>query len=424
MSPRPIPRRRLTAALSVLTCMGLAAATPSALAEDSAKSTRVAPGSAPSSSWSVDLRGIDDDDVNVRYADGALKLRSTELRTASAQSPAGYGSQLLPARRLDKPVDRVTAALDASVPKGASVVVDVRGRTADGVWTEWRRADRGEAALAKAVTSVQARLTLQDPRGTVRVEGLRLTAHEGAGERAAARGAVGANALSYRVFATREGLVGGTTANGHVIQPNDHFVALPSRRALSPNGSGQYSVQVCGPARCEVAPVWDVGPWNTHDDYWNPSAVRETFKDLPQGKPEAQAAYENGYNGGLDEFGRRVANPAGIDLADGTFYNVGLNDNGWVTVTYLWTGGSEGTKPFPTWGSDVRIRKEPNTTSATVSTLPGPTTVNVKCQVHGESVTYNGITNDAWSFLPELGGYLSNIFIDVADAWLPGVPNC
>jgi hypothetical protein len=62
------------------------------------------------------------------------------------------------------------------------------------------------------------------------------------------------------------------------------------------------------------------------------------FKSLPQGLPEAQAAYEDGYNDGLDGFGRRVLNPAGIDLADGTFYNVGLNDNGWVTVTYLWTG--------------------------------------------------------------------------------------
>jgi hypothetical protein len=144
---------------------------------------------------------------------------------------------------------------------------------------------------------------------------------------------------TYRVYATREGLVGGTTANGHVITPRDHFVALPSGRALSPAGTSTYSVQVCADnGRCETAPVWDIGPWNTHDDYWTPSATRQNWKDLPQGIPEAQAAYQNGYNGGRDQYGRQVTNPAGIDLADGTFWDgLGLTDNAWVTVTYLWT---------------------------------------------------------------------------------------
>ncbi|RAJ43246.1 hypothetical protein K388_07440, partial [Streptomyces sp. KhCrAH-43] len=224
-------------------------------------------------------------------------------------------------------------------------------------------------------------------------------------------------------FATREGLVGGTTANGHVITSSDHFVALPSRRGLSPKGSSQYSVNVCGPTRCETAPVWDVGPWNTHDDHWNPSSVRETFKDLPQGKPEAQAAYENGYNGGLDEFGRRALNPAGIDLADGTFSNIGLSNNGWVTVTYLWTGDAT-TRSFPTWGTGVRIRRQATSSSAQVAQLSGPTTARVQCQVHGQLVQADGYSNDAWSYLPDYGGYISNIYIDVPESWLPGVPTC
>jgi hypothetical protein len=157
--------------------------------------------------------------------------------------------------------------------------------------------------------------------------------------RAGAEARLSSSPKTYRVFATREGLVGGTTANGHVITRRDHFVALPSRRALSPRGSNQFSVRVCADnGRCETAPVWDVGPWNTRDDYWNPSTVRQNWKDLPQGRPEAQAAYENGYNGGRDQFGRKVANPAGIDLADGTFWDgLGLTNNAWVTVTYLWT---------------------------------------------------------------------------------------
>lgn len=415
---RPAYRRRVAAALALLACAGVVTATQPAGAADGQKSTRVA--SSPTT-WSADLTRITSDDVNVRHAQGALSVRDTGFRTASAETGRGYGTQVLAPRELDTPVNRVVAELAVDIPSDADaeVVVDVRGRSAGGAWTEWTPADQGPAILPRAVTTVQARITLWDETGEVRVKSLRLTAEKGAAPRTSA----GATAFSARVFATREGLVGGTTANGHIIKPNDHFVALPSRRGLSPNGSGQYSVQVCGPARCETAPVWDVGPWNTKDDYWNPSPTREMFKDLPQGKPEAQAAYENGYNGGKDGSGRTVLNPAGIDLADGTFYNVGLNDNGWVTVTYLWTGDQTG-KSFPTWGTDVRIRQQATTASAEIARLPGPTTVNVKCQVHGQRITVDGITNDGWSYLPAYGGYISNIFIDVVEQWLPGVPNC
>ncbi|GAA5020750.1 N-acetylmuramoyl-L-alanine amidase [Streptomyces siamensis] len=86
--------------------------------------------------------------------------------------------------------------------------------------------------------------------------------------------------------------------------------------------------------------------------------------------------------------------------------------------------GDSGTTPFPTWGSDVSVRQQPTTGSTRVATLPGPTTVRVKCQVHGRLVDHQGYSNDAWSYLPDYGGYISNIFIDVDDAWLPGVSTC
>ncbi|WP_327238047.1 hypothetical protein OG349_32845 [Streptomyces sp. NBC_01317] len=411
--------RWVTGLLSALALLGPAVTASPAVAADTQKSTRVAQGPV---TWSADLSRVDADDVNVSFAHGALGLRRTDTRvTATTAGERGYGTQVLAPRTLDRPVNRVRAELSARTPSGARVTVEVRGRSAEGTWTEWREVEGTTAvALPRTVAAVQARLTLWDEDGRARVDGLRLTADRGPGPRAAGAAAA---AVSARVFATREGLVGRTTANGHVIQPNDHFVALPSRRGLSPNGSGQYSVRVCGPARCETAPVWDVGPWNTRDDYWNPSSVRESFKDLPQGRPEAQAAYESGYNGGRDGSGRLVANPAGIDLADGTFADIGLADNGWVTVTYLWTGGSAGTS-FPTWGTDVRVREQPTTRSREVSRLPGPTRVTVSCQVHGERITVEGITNDGWAYLPDHGGYVSNIFIDVPEAWLPGVPTC
>src|SRR4051812_6163302 len=42
-----------------------------------------------------------------------------------------------------------------------------------------------------------------------------------------------AASVTFHVRATREGLVGGTTSSGHVITPNDHFVALPCICALN-----------------------------------------------------------------------------------------------------------------------------------------------------------------------------------------------
>lgn len=416
-------RTRSSRALSGTACLLALALAGSALATAPAAGAASA---STSDSWRPDLTRTGADDVNVEYAAGALRVRDGSVSPASLGRDGGYASAVLEAHRVDRPVNRVTVDLDATVPEAASVEVDVRGRTAGGTWTEWRQAVSGTAVeLPRDVVDVQARLTLWNAEGgaTAVVRALTLTADDTGSTPAEPTPKVAA-AFSARVYATREGLVGHTTANGHVIRENDHFVALPSRRALSPKDSGQYSVQVCGPARCETAPVWDVGPWNTHDDHWNPSAQREQWKDLPRGLPQAQAAYENGYNGGRDEFGRQVANPAGIDLADGTFYNVGLDDNGWVTVTYLWTDGGGDTTSFPTWGTDVSVRQQATTTSTRVASLPGPTTVRVRCQVHGQLVNYAGYSNDGWSYLPDYGGYVSNIFIDVAESWLPGVPTC
>lgn len=147
-------------------------------------------------------------------------------------------------------------------------------------------------------------------------------------------------APTYRVFATREGLVGHRTANGHRIQPRDRFVALPSWSVLSSRGGYEYQVRVTYRGRSTVLPVWDVGPWNTRDDYWNPN---RRYSDLPVGMPMAQAARQNGYNGGRDEFGRRIRHPNGIDIADGAFWDdLGMTDSDWVEVTFLWLGSDPG----------------------------------------------------------------------------------
>ncbi|MGH4030326.1 cutinase family protein [Actinomycetota bacterium Odt1-20B] len=79
--------------------------------------------------------------------------------------------------------------------------------------------------------------------------------------------------------------------------------------------------------------------------------------------------------------------------------------------------------PERVWATNVNVRSAPSTSSDIVATIPEPTTVYVKCQRHAESVTYGGITNDAWSYLPQQNGWISNIFL-VGPAWMPGVPEC
>lgn len=281
--------------------------------------------------WQEDLRAPGGHRVNLVTAPRGLSLASRSERL----TVPGRGSYTAPPRRLEHQVDRLRSEVGGEVPAGASVSVDVRGRAAGGPWTEWRTTP---ARLLRPVDEVQVRLVLIAAPGgaTPVVSGLRMTAGGPEHGTTVPR----EEPLSFRAFATREGLVGYRTANGHVITEGDHFVSLPSGRALNPDdASADYEVKVCSDrtGRCETAPVWDVGPWNTRDDYWNAPDVREMWNDLDQGLPEAQAALLDGYNGGRDEFGREVANPAGIDLADGTFFDgLGLPDNDWIDVTYLW----------------------------------------------------------------------------------------
>ncbi|WP_244941772.1 hypothetical protein [Streptomyces rubrogriseus] len=74
--------------------------------------------------------------------------------------------------------------------------------------------------------------------------------------------------------------------------------------------------------------------------------------------------------------------------------------------------------------TDVSGRQQPTADSARVASLPGPTSVRVARRVHGGLVEYDGYSNDAWSYLPDHGGYVSDLFIHVDDARLPGVPTC
>lgn len=99
----------------------------------------------------------------------------------------------------------------------------------------------------------------------------------------------------HHVTASREGLVGETTASGFVIKKDSVFVALPHRKSLGEWVAVRYKDLVM------VCKVKDVGPHSIYDDYWNHSE-----------------------RGPLAEQGVRVPkrwgkakNKAGIDLSDG-----------------------------------------------------------------------------------------------------------
>jgi LysM repeat protein len=161
---------------------------------------------------------------------------------------------------------------------------------------------------------------------------------------------------TFRVYATRYDSNGRYTA------------ALPDKCVKFTNGGSS----VCADDGYQVGVRYEIfitykksvgvvvaesGPWNVDDAYWatwNDPTPRRMFADVGLGIPEAQAAYFNGYNGGKDQFGRKVTGPYGIDLAREVSVDIGLKPgkNDWVTVTYQWTAGwggsgSGGNTPRP-----------------------------------------------------------------------------
>jgi hypothetical protein len=378
---------RISRSAALIACLAVTAAIFTATLPSPESATAAVPDpvaiSAVADSSNVKLEGN-----RIILGDAPAAIGSTEIKQRSGLA------ELTPVH-LGSATSAVVVGYTAGTPDSSSAEVDVRAWVNDR-WSEWTAANAGTpTALAGTSDQVQLRIIVSAPPTGANPWVGDLTVQP-SDKVDPSRMTIQAAPLKSRVFATREGLVGGTTANGHVIVSRDHFVALPSRRGLSGNGSGTYSVKVCTASRCAFEPVWDVGPWNTKDDYWNPSATREMWKDLPQGKPEAQAAYQDGYNGRKDQFGRTVANPAGIDLADGVFWDaLGLADNGFVDVTYLWTGdGGRGTVSITS--GYLNLRNSASSTGAVVGMAGKSAQVTVECQTTGQSVTGSQGTSNIW----------------------------
>ncbi|MDQ4098896.1 MAG: discoidin domain-containing protein, partial [Chloroflexota bacterium] len=221
---------------------------------------------------------------------------------------------------------------------------------------------------------------------------------------------------TYVVTATREGLVGGTTSNGHVIVEDDHFASLPACLAsncpwlrpgvrdatwgLRTECGDKCYVLVVNPNndRCQVAPVWDVGPWFRVDDWWNPTSSRHvntlptTKNILAQGYTGADAARNGldvGYGVGPNGYGSsdkylEVGNRSSIDLGDGTWTDLGLDFNrgiaSGIRVTLLWQTGQDPQEAMTSCNNGV-------IPSATVTLSPTSGVVGTSVTVTGAGFT-------------------------------------
>jgi hypothetical protein len=142
--------------------------------------------------------------------------------------------------------------------------------------------------------------------------------------------------VSARRFGTTRGR--GVVCRVFATQYNGftrYEVALPHRKLKAKGG---FRVSIRRGGHRARAPVKEVGPWNLRDNYWQSRRYRDMWGNLRRCRPEAEAAYFNNYHRGRDQFGRKVLNPAGVDLTPRVAHRLGLKryQNAWVYVRYRW----------------------------------------------------------------------------------------
>lgn len=242
----------------------------------------------------------------------------------------------------------------------------------------------------------------------------------------------------YSVYATREGLVGGTTSSGHRIVADDYFVSLPGCTPTNcPGGPYWGNMTNCGSRcyvkvinpqtnACRVEPILDTGPWFRVDDWWNPTSGRylntlaSNPNTLTQGYTGADAArngldvgYGIGPNGiGMDDTGtspgrvpREVGNRSAIDIADGTWSKLGIRSDstgGQVTVHMLWQTGADPASQAQACGHSLNQQPGQSTEFTNPSGTMNPSFTGAQLTPTYSSGSSNGsgsayVRDGAWS---------------------------
>ena len=109
----------------------------------------------------------------------------------------------------------------------------------------------------------------------------------------------------------------------------------------------------------------------------------------------------------------------------GTSYGKAYTDIGRLTRSLNVPGAA---RPagwwYGTWSDHVNVRRDPSTANAPMTQLPAGVEVLVGCQKRGEKVSVPPYTNDWWAYLPQYGGWISNIYISSPDNRLPDIKDC
>ncbi|MFB6892149.1 hypothetical protein ACFCX4_22895 [Kitasatospora sp. NPDC056327] len=109
----------------------------------------------------------------------------------------------------------------------------------------------------------------------------------------------------------------------------------------------------------------------------------------------------------------------------GTTYGKAYTDIGRLTRSLNVPGAVQPAGSwFGTWSENVNVRPQANTQQAAKTVLPAGVDVLVSCQKQGETVSVPPYLNDWWAYLPQYGGYVTNIYLHSAGNQLPGVPTC
>ncbi len=302
--------------------------------------------------------------VGLAQLDGVLSLADGSLTLAEFTPPPPaifakferYGSFTSATLALAEPTSRLELTYHPTLGPGAAVRVDVRGSLDGRQWMPWS-VDLAPATVVgfnRPVRFAQYRVTLMGSAVVAPlVRNLDLLSSSQAPTVMAAQAPDPyAIAPTFRVRATRIGMVGGRTANGWTIPARARFVALPSWTVLSSRGGNEYQVRLSYHGRSVVVPVYDVGPYSERDDYWD--AKRDGYPQLDRGWPMDHAAYYDGFNGGRADKGY-VSYPTAVDVGDGAWLNdLGIDgDQAELEVTYLWLGQDPAAGP-PTRDPNAR----------------------------------------------------------------------
>ncbi|GAB7106787.1 hypothetical protein JCM4814A_51010 [Streptomyces phaeofaciens JCM 4814] len=109
----------------------------------------------------------------------------------------------------------------------------------------------------------------------------------------------------------------------------------------------------------------------------------------------------------------------------GTSYGKAYTDVGRLTRSLNVPGAARpGGWWYGTWSDHVNVRRDPSTGDAPITQLPSGVEVLVGCQKRGEEVEVPPYTNDWWAYLPQYGGWISNIYISSPDNRMPDVKDC